>query len=382
MGTCFRCLDNLCGACINWEFGRTFCPTCAPLVLRRQARLRLGVLLAVAVGFGVGAIAVSRRHGVTLPYGVPPSLDDYGGHAETLRSLSERLGREPCERAWIVELGEVLVRAGDARAAISAGERFFELCGEHERLRWVTHHARNRISDWAGADADATVLLQLDPADKDYWWWRARVREQAGNLDGAVADYRQALILAPQLDSVPFMLSSVLDRLGRPCEAVLPIEQYLHFRPSERSAPALAERLNRLLAQGGCDHSEGEAVVPFPSGASVILVQTQVSAAAPASFVLDTGASWTILDAAYAREAGLDPASGSEVFVHTALGLAKARYLVADRIAVQGLVAQRVPVAVVDEVPGEARGLLGLSFLSRFEVQIDPAASEVRLRAR
>ena len=44
--------------------------------------------------------------------------------------------------------------------------------------------------------------------------------------------------------------------------------------------------------------------------------------------------------------------------------------------------AQGVDVAVVDSLPEELDGLLGLSFLSRFSVQIDHAAGKVELAPR
>lgn len=382
VGTCFRCLDNLCGACLSWELGRTLCPRCAPIVLRRAAAARLlswTLLGGLLVALGTYALG---RGGHTNAYGVEGTLDDYGAYGSELSDLAEQLTREPCERSWTEAYVRALIDAGDARAAVGTAAAILGRCGEHERLRWAAFEGFRRLSDWDAAEAEATALLALDPSDKDYWWWRAQVRELGGDLDGAVSDYRQALVIAPALEQVPMWLSNVLDRLGRPCDALLPVEQYLHFHPGERSTPAVAERLRRLYGAGGCDRGTGEAVLAMPTGANLVLAEVSINGAPPRPFVLDTGASITVVGEQYASELGLDLQGAAQLVVHTAAGLTTARHHMADKVTLQGLSASRVPIVVVENVPEGAAGLLGLSFLSRFDIQMEPGAGRVRIRPR
>jgi aspartyl protease family protein len=323
--------------------------------------------------------AFSRVRG---PYGVQTPDFDYGASAFDIRDHVDFLRKEPCDRARAVEYVRALVRAGDNRGAIGNGGAFLERCGEHEELRWVLFEARKRLSDWNGAIAEADRLIALDPGDKDYWWWRATAREQRGDDEGAISDFRQSLLIRPDLDGVPFALAAVLERQGRPCEAIVPIEQFLHYHPSARDEAPVVQRLARLWGPGGCAPGEGEATISFPHGAQVITVMAQVNGHEPAPFILDTGATWTVLSEDFARALGIGREEGSSVVVQTAAGPRTARHLAVDEIRIQGVVASRVPIAILAETPEGTAGLLGLSFLARFRLTVDPDAGTVHLMSR
>ena len=101
-------------------------------------------------------------------------------------------------------------------------------------------------------------------------------------------------------------------------------------------------------------------------------------------FVLDTGASYTSVKSTFADRAHIPQTDTSEITLMTANGSAKARLSKADKVALGKLTAINVPVAVqdVDEKsygPG-VDGLLGMSFLSRFDVQMSNGSIEVRTR--
>ena len=69
-------------------------------------------------------------------------------------------------------------------------------------------------------------------------------------------------------------------------------------------------------------------------------------------------------------------------FVSTANGVALARLTRLDSLALQGATADGVEAAVIDGLPGDIDGLLGLSFLTRFDFHLDAAAGRLRLAAR
>ena len=49
---------------------------------------------------------------------------------------------------------------------------------------------------------------------------------------------------------------------------------------------------------------------------------------------------------------------------------------------VQSVRARRIPVAVMDSLPPGADGLLGLSFLARFSLQLETQAGKLTIAAR
>jgi aspartyl protease family protein len=94
----------------------------------------------------------------------------------------------------------------------------------------------------------------------------------------------------------------------------------------------------------------------------------------PVDFIIDTGASATVLTPADARAAGFDTATLSfTVPVQTANGMAKAAVAVADTVSVGTISRARVPVFIVG--PGQLdQSLLGMNFigtLSGFDVRGD-----------
>src|SRR5205814_326967 len=97
---------------------------------------------------------------------------------------------------------------------------------------------------------------------------------------------------------------------------------------------------------------------------------------------VDTGASYVTISQRFAQRLGLDLSTSGLLKVRTAGGTREGRLARVQTIRVGTLSAQGVDVAVVDSLPEELDGLLGLSFLSRFSVRIDHAAGKVELSPR
>ena len=103
-------------------------------------------------------------------------------------------------------------------------------------------------------------------------------------------------------------------------------------------------------------------------------------------FILDTGASYLSVKSAFVDRAKIPQTDLNEITLMTANGMAKAKLSKADKVVLGKLEATNVPVAVQrvdDKSYGEGvDGLLGMSFLSRFEVQLAGGFIEVRTRGQ
>lgn len=97
----------------------------------------------------------------------------------------------------------------------------------------------------------------------------------------------------------------------------------------------------------------------------------------PVDFLVDTGATVVALPGPLASR--LDLARGASVRVHTANGDAVAYATRLDRISLGGAVAERVAAHIVPGMRGD-EALLGMSFLSRFDIAM--SGGEMRLRPR
>ena len=119
----------------------------------------------------------------------------------------------------------------------------------------------------------------------------------------------------------------------------------------------------------------GRVSVPLIRQGNVFLVRTLLNGRREAIFYLDTGASLTTISTAVAQELGISFGAGSPtVTIRTASDTIRVPVATVESIQVGGLEARDVQVAVFDlPQPSQVVGLLGNSFLSRFQVQLDPA---------
>jgi aspartyl protease family protein len=119
----------------------------------------------------------------------------------------------------------------------------------------------------------------------------------------------------------------------------------------------------------------GRAAVPLIRHGNVFLLRATLNGRRQAIFVLDTGASITTLSTSMAQELGIPFGPGSPMMtVRTASDTIQAPLASVESIQVGGLEARDVQVLVLDlPQAGQVVGLLGNSFLSRFQVQLDAA---------
>jgi clan AA aspartic protease (TIGR02281 family) len=381
--TCSECLRHICAACSLLVCGDTLvCPACRGAVLGRRRRFtaaKLGIAVATIVLLVTMAARYHARDSEPIPVQaarvLPPTTEDL----QIIR-LREAVANEPCDRVRIVHLADKLLTNGDSREVLSAAARFFERCGDHPRLRWSTFEAHKRLGQWDASIAEATKLIADDRFDRDYWAWRGLVYETKGDFAGAISDYRQALSLEPRLAGIPFNLANLYERTGRGCEAIFPLEQFLHHHPAIEGASQVRQRIIGLYESGRCGDfaAKGRAVVAFGAGSKGIVATATVNKRHRGRFLIDTGASYVALSSTFARRIGLEAPEGS-VLIQTANGPTTARPITLDAVAIQGASASRVSALVLDSLPEEIDGLLGLSFLSRFEMKLNRQRGRLEL---
>ena len=121
-------------------------------------------------------------------------------------------------------------------------------------------------------------------------------------------------------------------------------------------------------------YSGGRVSVPLIRAGSSFLVRALLNGRRDVLFYVDTGASFTTISNQIARDIGIDVGPGSPtVTLITASGTIQAPVAVVESLQIGGVEARDVQVVVHDLPRGAAGvGLLGLSFLSRFSVRLDP----------
>ncbi|HEX9445157.1 MAG TPA: aspartyl protease family protein [Candidatus Binatia bacterium] len=126
------------------------------------------------------------------------------------------------------------------------------------------------------------------------------------------------------------------------------------------------------------------ASVQFQKKGELMVVAAKLNGKAAARFVVDTGATYTTISQATAKELEIDLGNNPTTLTfHTAGGLIQAPLASIRSIEVGGLEIANLTVAVHDIFPDPGiSGLLGLNFLSQFRVGIDSQNSLLNLEKK
>jgi aspartyl protease family protein len=127
-----------------------------------------------------------------------------------------------------------------------------------------------------------------------------------------------------------------------------------------------------------------KASIPIEKHGQVVIIQATLNNKRAARFVVDTGASYTLISNALARELALDlgPSARTLPF-QTANGVINAPVTSLDSIAVGGMEIRDLATAVHDAIPdSQVAGLLGLNFLSHFRLDIDTQKGVLHLEKK
>jgi clan AA aspartic protease (TIGR02281 family) len=366
VASCSHCFASLCEVCRQLDGLQPFCTRC----LRR--RRRAPFVRAASIALFVAAAGAGAYYAYNVAYkGYEPPYD-YGEHAPKIRRLEADLAKEPCDRRKAEELLDAMLDAGDNRGAIHRADAFWVKCGADDELRRYTYQAHQRLGEWDDAVADATVLVEADPYSGYYRAWRGRVYQDKGDLDHAADDFREALLLIPDLVDLPLNLATVYEKQGRPCDAAVPLQQLVLYYPNKPWTAGINARIADLETKGACGvavSGSGRVTIKMDPGRGRIQTKVRLDGKETASFVVDTGATYVTLTRRLADKMGLSLGAAPRTKLRSANGTHTGLLTTLDEVAVEGLAARRVPAVVVDDLGPGVDGLLGLSFLARFEMR-------------
>jgi clan AA aspartic protease (TIGR02281 family) len=175
--------------------------------------------------------------------------------------------------------------------------------------------------------------VDLAPRDVQRRWYLAESYRQLGDIPAAAHVYRDILQMAAQ-SPIATDARRALEALGEPTLSTIQ--------------------------------------VAFQRRGASVLVPAKVNGKQIGHFILDTGATFTSISQLVANQLGI-PGSGGSVRLSTASGVIQATLTILEEVDVGGAVARHVP-AVIHDLPSTHPpivGLLGLSFLERFRVNLD-----------
>jgi predicted aspartyl protease len=361
-------------------------PADRPLYLDQRKRpvgfLIVGLIILIAiVGGGFFYWRISSTYSEAykrldiLP--LPLSLELQPQFYDQLR----RLSREPCYRDAMLEFSDALLSAGYPRESATSLLSFVKRCkgSENDPLLIRAFDAWNKIGDYSAALEVTQQLVQIDPANPQYRYWRGVTFEQQRNFAKALSDYIATLQLLGAPNNIAgsqfYDISRMYAELGRYCDAIAPIETFISFNPVERRTSQTTQLISEYTKKGSCEvrYAQGVGRVPVLNTGGVRTIAASINGVS-GNFVLDTGAEYVTITPEFSVKAKLKIEIGNEMPMKTAGGFSLADVGYANIISVGNAQAEGVVVAIIrgddDPFGGHLDGLLGMSFLARFNTVV------------
>lgn len=299
------------------------------------------------------------------------------------------LKREPCDQKAITDLGLLLERTGHRRQAALGQYNFVKRCGEPVQALYTATDILLKLSDYPGALEVADEFVRRAPSNFNAHYLRGVALEDNGDYARALVDYADTIELFNDKTKVSFRvfehMAMSYAKLGRHCEATSPIMTWVALDPARRDTSRSQKIIADYEAQGGCAAASGSQKERFAvRGSRQVLAKGEVNGVR-GTFIIDTGASYVSLKLGFAQRAKVPLEGASDITLSTANGHTKGKLTRADLVALGRLRAAKVPVVVQDlddKSYSGVDGLLGMSFLSRFDMQMAGGFIEIKSRQR
>lgn len=328
--------------------------------------------------------AVYSQLGITLPVRVARDPQVW--------LTLDQLKREACDQKSISDLALLLDKLGYRREAAQGQYNFVKRCGAPMLALHKSINTLLALSDYPNAVEVADEFVRRAPTNHDAHYLRGVALEGIGDFRRALADYADAIELfsadKTKIGSRVFLrMANAYAKLERYCEAVTPILTWIAIDPVGRDNSRSQKIIADYEKRGNCAttnefHRERFAL---RSAHRVITARAEINGV-KGVFIIDTGASYVSVNANFADRAKISYAEGSEITLATANGLASGKLTKVDTVLLGKLRATNVPVVVQktdDKSYGVGvDGLLGMSFLSRFEMQMSGGFLEIRTRGK
>nr|WP_181377351.1 retropepsin-like aspartic protease [Ochrobactrum sp. LM19] len=289
------------------------------------------------------------------------------------------LNRETCDWDAVYQLAVSLHTLGYKREAAGAFLYYSRKCSTSNV---ALHRAAGILYDLKDLDAAAKVANELVaefPDHSQFHYTRALIFKAAGKYDEAVDAYETTIALT---DDIAHLRSSVFRDtaesyagLGRYCEAITPLQTWIGIDPEKNDTADIRRAIKRYEVEGRCgtSYATGKGKLRIRKSGGVIMVKASINGVT-GNFVVDTGASLVSVNRKFAERARMPLFEKSNIRLQTANGAVNAKRSVVDKVELGKVSAHGVGAVILTDserpLGRNVDGLLGQSFLSRFQITI------------
>lgn len=290
-----------------------------------------------------------------------------------------------CDKTAIFRLSNELAKLGERRIAANALLGFANACPNSEGELNAAANILFGMGDYAAVIPVVDRLVEQRPNIGQYYFLRGQALNYVGHPREAVEDISSAIALFDNIKLVSSqafqILASAYAADGKFCQAMTAIQTYVYADAQTRDTAATRKLIADYAAKGKCEvgYAEGAEVIPRTKQ-DVTLAKVSINGV-KGTFVVDTGASVVTVDTAFAEKAKITSQNSRKILTHTANGVAEATLTTAANIELGKVRAENISTAIISKPIGNGvDGLLGMSFLARFDVML--GEREIRIQAR
>ena len=319
-------------------------------------------------------------------FGIDPLPNIVAGRA-TMASYLDMLRREHCDWNAVYKFADELQTQGYRREAAKVFVAFSDKCKPSNVALSGAVSILGDLSDFDEALKISNDLIAMSPGMPGYYFQRAQIRESAKKYRDAIDDYYSVIGLT---DNIAILSGAVFEgisnsyrELGQYCEAISPLQLWVSTNPDRNDTAVVRGIIKEYENKGKCASTYATGSDRFPTqGKNVILAKVSINGT-DGTFIVDTGASFVAVSKAFATRAKLPVDGNNGISLQTANGVSQATHTTAATVKVGRVEASDITAVVLDDeaaLGGEVDGLLGRSFLSRFDVTF--GSREWRIEAK
>ena len=286
-----------------------------------------------------------------------------------------RLRQEPCDKQAISNLGRALKESGNTRLQANAYLGYAATCGNGEGEKYAAAEILYGLADYEQVIMVMTDMVAAKPANAYYRYLRGAAFKDSKRYNEALTDYANTIELFDNRRNIGewvfLEMSAAYAALKQYCAAITPIQTWVAIDPASRDTPRTRKLILDYSKQGSCDlhYATGSESFPHDSG-NPIRAKVSVNGV-DGNFIVDTGASFVVITSDFAMQSKVEMLRQT-VMMETANGRADATLGHTATVRVGRRVeAVDVPILIQNRSLGkDVDGLLGMSFLSRFDLTI------------
>jgi tetratricopeptide (TPR) repeat protein len=170
-----------------------------------------------------------------------------GDYAGALAAYREAVEKNPADAESWSNMGQVLVKLGRTIEALPAFDRAIRLNGD----RWAYHfnlaRAHGLLGNWDVAVTEYREAQRLLPDDYAVTFNLGLALRKAGDTAGSLQELERAAELNPLDASFRLALARIYEEVGRKQDAVAAYQQTLAMAPDATEAPLIRARIDALL---------------------------------------------------------------------------------------------------------------------------------------